>query len=373
MAFSMGKFSKTSVNRSKATPAPASHCSDYFEDLLDRLARVGMLGEEEWGHLQAHVAQCLPCGMQLRSPVHFQSARPLSASAADAQLDRRAIQAVMLRSDDRSRRPVARLSFVRRWVPIAVGTLLLSGTTLAATWWSTHREPELVVGGGPEPQSPGQPMARGASRRAAPPASAAFDPAAAPTPGSVPKPAPSSGWGELSSMEGAPAARPRFAPPRRSASATAVTEATIATERAAAARLFARARHERVSGQIDQALGTYQRLQRGFPDSRECRLSYLVAGRLWLQRDRADLAAAQFRLYLDSDPGGGASEEALLGHASALDRMGHFSEEAHDWRLLLTEHPGSIYARRARVRLDALETKQARRSGSTSAEPRLSP
>jgi tetratricopeptide (TPR) repeat protein len=155
--------------------------------------------------------------------------------------------------------------------------------------------------------------------------------------------------------------------------ASPATGTTRANEGAAAARLFARARRERVGGQIDQALGTYQRLQRGFPDSRECRLSYLVAGRLWLQRDRADLAATQFRLYLDTDPEGGASEEALLGHASALDRMGHFSEEAHDWRLLLAEHPGSIYARRARVRLDALETKQVRQSGSTPAEPRLSP
>jgi tetratricopeptide (TPR) repeat protein len=128
-----------------------------------------------------------------------------------------------------------------------------------------------------------------------------------------------------------------------------------------------------VGGRIDQALDTYQRLQRGFPESRECRLSYLVAGRLWLDRDRADLAAAQFRQYLATDPAGGASEEALVGHASASNRMGHFSEEARDWRLLLAEHPGSIYARRARVRLEALESQPVGTSGSAPAEPRLSP
>jgi hypothetical protein len=122
--------------------------------------------------------------------------------------------------------------------------------------------------------------------------------------------------------------------------------------RSSAGELFARARRLRLGGDSTGALAIYRRLQREYGDSREGHLSYLVAGRLWLERDRPELAAAQFSRYLET--GGSATEEALVGRAAALGRLGRSSDEAMDWQRLLSEHPTTVYASRARTRLGEL-------------------
>jgi Tetratricopeptide repeat len=122
----------------------------------------------------------------------------------------------------------------------------------------------------------------------------------------------------------------------------------------------------RLGGNPTGALTIYRRLQRSYPDSTESHLSFLVAGRMWLDRDRPDLAAPQFGRYLET--GGGASEEALVGRAMALGRMGRGRDEAADWRRLLSEHPRSVYANRARARLN--EGAGSTRTSRSVASPR---
>jgi outer membrane protein assembly factor BamD (BamD/ComL family) len=128
---------------------------------------------------------------------------------------------------------------------------------------------------------------------------------------------------------------------------------------------------QRLAGQFDDALTTYRHIQHAFPESRECRLSYLVAGRLLLDHARPDLAAVEFDSYLETR--GAASEEALVGHATALRRMGRWSEEASDWQKLLSEHPTSVYATRARARLGALEASHTPPMDGAGKAFRLSP
>jgi len=368
----------TATGATTASDSPGS--DDHPEEILDRLALNGKLAESEWGDLRQHLAACFPCAVQLRSPIRGMDAS--AAPAIDAQLDRRVVQTVMLRSGSGQSAASRRLPSLRRWAPIGIGTLLLSGTTLAATWWSVHRDAE-VVASGPLPLSPGRPATR-SGEPSVPPDGMGDPTELAPSPGaSGVQPGGVPGWAALgpegtlqrpmrSTSSGVPGISGRAHAGHlwhRPSSSTA--QAAAPSTSPAASALFARARMERLAGQFDDALATYRRIQHAFPESRECRLSYLVAGRLLLDHARPDLAAVQFDSYLETR--GAASEEALVGHATALRRMGRWSEEAGDWRKLLSEHPTSVYATRARARLGALDVSHTQPMDAAGKASRLSP
>jgi tetratricopeptide (TPR) repeat protein len=122
-----------------------------------------------------------------------------------------------------------------------------------------------------------------------------------------------------------------------------------------AAALFAQALALRSEGKVDAAIAAHLRLQRIYPTARETRLSFALAGRLLLERGSPDQALAQFNQYL-AQPGD-VAEEALVGRATALGRLGRSAAEASAWREVLESHPGSIYANRAKQRLAALAAR----------------
>jgi hypothetical protein len=141
------------------------------------------------------------------------------------------------------------------------------------------------------------------------------------------------------------------------------------TDHQTARELFARARDLRLGGDPDGALRIYRKLQRDHSDSRESHLSYLVAGRIWLERARPDLAVRQFTQYLDR--GGAAVEEALAGRATALGRLDRRSDEMADLNRILRDFPTSVYGNRARARLEELGQAADRSAPSTAIpEPR---
>jgi tetratricopeptide (TPR) repeat protein len=122
-----------------------------------------------------------------------------------------------------------------------------------------------------------------------------------------------------------------------------------------AAALFAQALALRGEGKVDAAIAAHLRLQRLYPAARETWLSFALAGRLLLDRGSSEQALAQFNQYLARP--GDVAEEALVGRATALGRLGRSAAEAAAWREVIERHPGSIYAARAKKRLAALAEK----------------
>jgi TolA-binding protein len=130
-----------------------------------------------------------------------------------------------------------------------------------------------------------------------------------------------------------------------------VPSAVSAQPPAKASELFARANEERHHGDIGVAVKTYRELQQRFPGSPETRLSRITLGRLVLDRGDAAGALAQFDAYLATGGAGMLREEALVGRALALGRLGRSAEERTAWQALLAAYPNSLSAARARERL----------------------
>jgi len=78
-------------------------------------------------------------------------------------------------------------------------------------------------------------------------------------------------------------------------------------------------------------------------------VSRVALGRLLLASGDASGALREFDVYLAQ--GGAIAEEALVGRAVALQRLGRHEEESATWRQVLSRYPGSVNAERARQRL----------------------
>jgi TolA-binding protein len=123
----------------------------------------------------------------------------------------------------------------------------------------------------------------------------------------------------------------------------------------AANELFAAANEARRRGDSQKSLELYTELSRKYPGTREETTSRVLLGRLLLDRGGDPTQAlGLFTRYLDESPGGTLAEEARLGRALALTRLGSAKEERQAWQQLLAFHPNSIHAERARKRLDEL-------------------
>jgi TolA-binding protein len=122
-----------------------------------------------------------------------------------------------------------------------------------------------------------------------------------------------------------------------------------------ASELFAKANDTRRRGDAGAAARQYDALQRRFPRSPEASLSHVALGRLYLDR-LADpgRALAQFDEYLGGGRDGELGEEALVGRALALQRLGRSDAERSAWRTLLEAFPQSLSADRASARLAEL-------------------
>lgn len=132
----------------------------------------------------------------------------------------------------------------------------------------------------------------------------------------------------------------------------AVTPAP-ATEVLSARELFRRANEARRDERTNDAVSLYAELVRRYPTSSEAATSEVALGRLYLDKGSFDLALGQYDAYLADPANSALREEALYGKANALDKLGRTDDATAAWRSMLTEFPSSVYATRAKQRLDA--------------------
>jgi len=140
---------------------------------------------------------------------------------------------------------------------------------------------------------------------------------------------------------------PRPAPQRPAAAASAKRPVPDLDAR----QLFVAAGQARRARNFAEAQGLYRALQAHFPGSPEATLSFLSLGDLLLSQGAVAQALAQFDAYLASGDATMA-EEALVGRARTLARLGRTEEERAAWRELLSRFPQSDYRWRAQQRLD---------------------
>jgi hypothetical protein len=111
----------------------------------------------------------------------------------------------------------------------------------------------------------------------------------------------------------------------------------------------------RREGDHTAAVRDYTRLERHHRGTREEITARVSRARLELDALKLPgRALAHFDAYLDALPDGTLGEEARLGRAVALGRLGRASAEAAAWRALLEHHPRTVHAKRAHDRLETL-------------------
>jgi len=287
---------------------------EHPEALIDRAMR-GPLDPEAQATLNRHLATCPECAEQVTLAPRFE--RELAPQPRDEILDMRAFEAAMRRMQ--SSPPVARRRPLPSWFRwAAAAALLLFGVTGAAA----------VIGRWIAPRPAIQPP--------------------------VPAVQPPAARAPIRPVEAAPAeAPPSPEPPPVKAAPSAHGSAQPAVT---AAALFERGEKLRREGRVGAAISTYRRLQTTFPETAEARLSFAFAGQLLLGQKRPDDALAQFDRHLLA--GGEVGEEALAGRATALEELHRTADAIAAWKGLLARYPGSVYAGRARARLDELMKRQ---------------
>ena len=306
------------------------------EDLLDR-ERRGMLFPDERRRLDAHAAHCSACALERNVVFEFASERR-TGREDDAAVSRLILGAVAVAADTQTmRRPidfrVPKATGLRRWALISCGR---GRRNLGAG----HGDPlgQGAEGPGHPASTPPAPAAEVAPREPVGDDVAASVPAEALPPEAEPA---------------MPKARPRRAADR--GHRAAVASVSAGGPDLLASELFARANEARRRGDSAEAIRLYGLLRQRFSGSREEVTSRVALGRMLLDRmDEPSAALSMFDRYLMDSSDGTLAEEARLGRALALMRLGRSAEERQAWQQLLTAHPRSVQAERARKRLEEL-------------------
>ncbi|HEX2877814.1 MAG TPA: hypothetical protein VHP33_41475 [Polyangiaceae bacterium] len=295
------------------------------EELLERADRGGISAAER-ARLDQHLAECAVCRVE----------RGLSARAA---IDAEPLRDEKLLLARLKRDVVARLESPagqrpRRKRAVVVLSLIAASVASVATATTivVMRREASVHEAAAAPN--------GAVKPAAPPR------VAAPTPAVVAAPV----VAEPSAVEPAEVAPPSAEPEQPAK--------TAPIEVSSAAEAFSRANLARREGKVKEAVRLYRTLQERFAGSSEELVSRVALGRLLLDRlGDSRGALVQFNSYLASPGGGALREEAMVGRALALGRLGRAAEERAAWTALLDSWPKSAHAKRAQARLAELDGK----------------
>jgi hypothetical protein len=283
------------------------------EDLLERAARGGV-GAADAARLEQHLAECAVCRVE----------RALSAQAAldAAPLRDEKLVVARLKRDVSARlaSPTARRT--RRKgavVAMIVVAASLASVAAAATLVVARRAPALRVN--VLQQRPARSLVAQLPPKTAPVATA--QPSAEQPSDSVPE-----------------AARPMK---------------LAGVEPVSPSELFSRANQARRDGKVTEAARLYRALQERFSGTSEELVSRVSLGRLLLDRSGDSRGAlVQFNSYLASPGAGALREEAMVGRALALGRLGRAREERAAWNALLDAWPKSTHRKRAEARLAEL-------------------
>jgi len=312
------------------------------EEMLDA-ARRGTLGAAAFDDLQAHLGRCAACRMTLRlgDDLRVESA----ATSADAALLASMVRGSMSDVPRVAFEPRAHRATVRsmggagRRVAVALALLLVGGSGGAAVWsmggatFARRFVPEILQL--PRRHEHARPPAAPPRTHEVVPVAPTLAPPAAPP-----------------VVAEAPAVVVSVAaPPARVVHVRGLARFDSS---ASADELFADANRARRAGDYPLALRRYADLRRAYSGSRPELTARVVVGDLLLAEGPTREALASFDSYLAASPDGTLAEEALVGRASALMRLGRADEERAAWTQLLRQHPDSVQGLRARRRLAEL-------------------
>lgn len=144
---------------------------------------------------------------------------------------------------------------------------------------------------------------------------------------------------------------PAFEAPVEEPAVEAEPEPARPARAPSAEELLAAANRARREHRYPVAVRLYRRLQSAHPRSREAALSHVTLGRLLLDGTHDPRGALrEFDRYLAQGRHRVLDEEARVGRALALMRLGRRTEEQRAWRELLAHHPDTLHAERARSR-----------------------
>jgi hypothetical protein len=294
------------------------------EELLERAAR-GAASPAELTRLDQHLAECAVCRVEraLVARAALDSAPLRDEKLVVARLKRDVLARLAAPAGRPRRSPVV--------LALAVG-LLASAAAAGTVAVIRHADSAQVE---PMPAPTPKKDVNAVSRLAQLPAEAAVDP-----PGIVDP--------------------PKAAPTPVTAPSSSTEHERRALEPLSASELFSKANQARREGKPKEAVRLYRSLQERFAGSSEELVSRVALGRLLLDRlGDSRGALVQFNSYLASPGGGVLREEAMVGRALALGRLGRGPEERAAWRGLLETFPKSAHEKRARARLGQLDAPAA--------------
>jgi hypothetical protein len=295
------------------------------EELLERAER-GSISEAERARLEQHLAECAVCrverGLSARAAI---DAAPLrDEKLLLARLKRDVIARLESPAGQRPRRKraVVVLSLLAASVASVATATTIVVMRRAASVQETAVLPHVAIQPAPAPRLPEAAPAVVATPVAEEPSAVDVAEVAPPSP-----------------------------EPEQPAKAAPI-------EVSSAAEAFSRANLARREGKVKEAVRLYRTLQERFAGSSEELVSRVALGRLLLDRlGDSRGALVQFNSYLASPGNGALREEAMVGRALALGRLGRGAEERAAWTALLDTWPKSAHAKRARARLAELDGK----------------
>ncbi|HTQ06675.1 MAG TPA: tetratricopeptide repeat protein [Polyangiaceae bacterium] len=334
------------------------------EDLLDKL-EAGSLAGAERERLDAHLAGCATCRMELAMRSDFAAEPPLAQpelpqlTVAKPEPERRPSSLSPRRG---RRRQLSLLVIAAAWFASSALAATAAVSSVKVPWamWFGHASTPAAA-----------PSSRTAPRHVRSGHGTAARPSATPEADSTAEP-PSDSAEAASSATSAPSAD---APPDAPESVTAAPAHVKASHGGAAseapsaelalpepaaspdaAALLAEADGARRAGDGGRAIALYRELEQAYPSSPESGLSVALMARVLLDRGDAAGAEAAYQRYLQS----GASAlraEALVGHARSLERLGRTGDAVAAWQEVERRLPGTVHARLAAERLTALSDR----------------
>jgi TolA-binding protein len=321
------------------------------EELLERDA-LGELDDTERARLQAHLDRCATCRFERQLRADFEDeidadhlpVAPIglvadvlarvsgpSLTGNTREGDGEADADVAPLPSPRAPRSSARRRAVRAvWMLSAAALLLLAGGAAAAIGLGIRTSLPALLGYAPRVSAP-------AAIATSTPAPKSHLVAAAASPAPV-ETAPAPAEIPASAVTATAEVPTLLARPHREPGPQELFDAeTIARHHGDYARVFA----------------LHHELDQRFPRSRETQVSRATVGHLQLDRGDPTAALTDFDAYL-AGGSGNLGEEAMVGRAMALDRLGRSDEASVAWRALVAAFPDTPYAAHARARVETL-------------------
>jgi len=320
------------------------------EDLLERDA-LGTLDDAERARLDAHLDRCATCRFERQLRADFEdeidadhlpmapiglvadvlarvSGPSLAGNTREGEAeDESDVAALPSPLAPRAPRSSARRRAVRAvWLLSAAALVLLAGGAAAAIGLGRHTSLPELLGYAPRVSAPA------AMATSIPAPKAHMVTAAVPAPIETIAPV------ETPAVAATAEAPTLLARPHREPGPQELFDAeTIARRHGDYARVFA----------------LHRELDQRFPRSRETQVSRATVGHLLLDRGDPAAALTDFDSYL-AGGSGNLGEEAMVGRATALDRLGRTTEASVAWRALVAAFPDTPYAAHARARVETL-------------------